>query len=134
MRASGWGTDGGYVARAVSGDGPLLIVQVETVAAVKGGELADIAATDGVDGMFVGPLDLAFSAGCNVDVDAPEVVAMRREIEAAAKKEGIILAGFAAGSHTPAAMLADGYDIVAAAADVALLRGAALECVRAARA
>ena len=50
-----------------------LIVQIETKAGLEA--LEDIAAVDGVDGMFIGPADLSASLGHPGQLDHPEVVA-----------------------------------------------------------
>ncbi len=67
-----------------------LIVQIETAEAV--GRIAEIAAVDGVDALFIGPADLAASMGHPGNMGHPEVVAM---IERAIK--GIVAAGKPAG-------------------------------------
>ena len=70
-----------------------LIVQVETAGAV--GRIADIAAVDGVDALFIGPADLAASMGHPGDLAHPEVVAMIeraiKAIVAAGKPAGILV-------------------------------------------
>ncbi|MBK6468914.1 MAG: HpcH/HpaI aldolase/citrate lyase family protein [Rhodobacter sp.] len=70
-----------------------LIVQVETAEAV--GRIADIAAVDGVDALFIGPADLAASMGHPGDLAHPEVVAMIeraiKAIVAAGKPAGILV-------------------------------------------
>ena len=69
-----------------------LIVQVETVAAME--QLEDIAAVPGIDGIFIGPADLAASMGHPGNPAHPEVMeaitsAMRR-IRAAGKPAGFL--------------------------------------------
>lgn len=59
VRASRWNQIPDYLSR--SDDEMCVIVQVESVAAL--GNLAQIAAVDGVDGVFFGPADLAASMG-----------------------------------------------------------------------
>ena len=51
-----------------------LILQVETLAALE--NLEDIATTEGVDGVFIGPTDLSASMGLRGQVDHPEVLAV----------------------------------------------------------
>jgi 4-hydroxy-2-oxoheptanedioate aldolase len=58
-RSSRWGRFGGYLARANDSTG--LLVQVETREAAA--NAAAIAAVDGVDGVLIGPSDLAASMG-----------------------------------------------------------------------
>ena len=70
-----------------------LIVQIETAEAV--GRIAEIAAVDGVDALFIGPADLAASMGHPGDMGHPEVVAMIeraiKAIVAAGKPAGILV-------------------------------------------
>ncbi len=69
-----------------------LIVQIETAEAV--GRIAEIAAVDGVDALFIGPADLAASMGHPGNLAHPEVVAMIeraiKAIVAAGKPAGIL--------------------------------------------
>jgi 4-hydroxy-2-oxoheptanedioate aldolase len=70
-RASGYGRVADYLARAE--DELCLLVQIETRAGLDA--LEAIAAVDGVDGLFVGPSDLAASLGHLGDPGHPEVIA-----------------------------------------------------------
>ncbi|MFM2356559.1 MAG: hypothetical protein RLZZ528_2295 [Pseudomonadota bacterium] len=89
-RATRYGLVENYTARA---DAEIcLLVQVETAEALR--NIEAIAAVDGVDGIFVGPADLAASMGHPGNPGAPEVRgaildAMRR-IRAAGKPAGIL--------------------------------------------
>ncbi|OYU42541.1 MAG: 4-hydroxy-2-oxovalerate aldolase [Burkholderiales bacterium PBB4] len=60
-RAAGYGAFGGPRHTELSNDGIALVVMIETPEAVA--NAAAIAAVDGVDGVFVGPNDLAHSMG-----------------------------------------------------------------------
>lgn len=89
-RASGFGGIADYVSRAE--DEICLILQLETALALD--RLEEIAAVDGVDGLFIGPADLAASMGYPGQLAHPEVVkaiedAIRR-IVAAGKPAGIL--------------------------------------------
>lgn len=89
-RASGFGLIAGYAAQA---DQELcLIVQVETTEALD--RIEAIAAVDGVDGLFIGPADLAASMGYPGQLGHPDVVAAIedavRRIVAAGKPAGIL--------------------------------------------
>ncbi|MCH2211174.1 MAG: aldolase/citrate lyase family protein [Fuerstiella sp.] len=53
-------------------DNSLVVVQIETPEAVSAS--ADIAAIDGVDVLFVGPLDLSVNLGCPGDFNEPRFV------------------------------------------------------------
>ena len=91
-RAAGYGAFGGPDHAKVSNDGIALIVMIETPEGVA--NAAAIAATDGVDAVFIGPNDLAHSMGHqNRWSDAPVQVAMQSAITAitsAGKCAGIL--------------------------------------------
>merc|ERR1712232_106328 len=103
----------------------LLMCQVETSMGVENTD--QILDVDGVDGIFIGPLDLAASLGHMGETDHPVVRAALEKVEAsAAKKPAKILAGFAAGRPL-ADMFSAGYRMVASTADMILVRQAAVE-------
>lgn len=89
-RATIFGRVPGYHRHA--SDEICLLVQVETVEALA--NIEAIAAVDGVDGIFVGPADLAASMGFPGEPGRPEVreavVAAIRRIRAAGKPPGIL--------------------------------------------
>lgn len=91
-RASRYGTVEGYLQRA--NDEICLLVQVETAAALT--RIEEIAAVDGVDGIFVGPADLAASMGFPGNTSAPQVQAAI--VDAITR---IRACGKPAGIHTP---------------------------------
>jgi 4-hydroxy-2-oxoheptanedioate aldolase len=68
-RASRFNTIPGYVADA--GQDICLLVQAETRAALA--DLQRISAVDGIDGVFIGPSDLAADMGFAGNLEAPEV-------------------------------------------------------------
>lgn len=70
-RASRWGRIGDYAKRA--NQELCLLLQAESVAALQ--NLDAIAATDGVDGVFIGPADLSASLGHVGDPEHPVVQA-----------------------------------------------------------
>jgi 4-hydroxy-2-oxoheptanedioate aldolase len=89
-RATRYGAVAGYTARA---DTEIcLLVQVETATALANVE--SIAAVDGVDGIFIGPADLAASMGHPGNPGAPEVrsaiLGGIARIRAAGKPAGIL--------------------------------------------
>lgn len=90
VRASRFGEVGGYVAGA--GEGICLLVQVETARALD--RLDDIAAVEGVDGVFIGPADLSASLGYPGEAGHPEVrkavMDALRRIRAAGKGAGFL--------------------------------------------
>ncbi|MBA4789580.1 MAG: 4-hydroxy-2-oxo-heptane-1,7-dioate aldolase [Rhizobiales bacterium] len=89
-RATQFGRVAGYAQKAA--DEICLLVQVETGEALD--EIEAIAAVDGVDGIFVGPGDLAASLGHASDLMNPRVVAAVedaiRRIRAAGKPAGVL--------------------------------------------
>ncbi|WP_369795987.1 HpcH/HpaI aldolase/citrate lyase family protein [Puniceibacterium sp. IMCC21224] len=116
-RGSNFGRIADYSASA--NDQMCLIVQIETRAAVEA--LDEIMAVDGVDGVFVGPADLACDMGYTNDMNNPvmlDVVAdTLRRITAAGKPAGIIdFPDAAIDQH-----FANGAQFVAVGADVVML-------------
>ena len=111
----------------------LCIVMVETREALE--RVDEIAATPGLDGIYIGPSDLALSLGLSPTLDVKEeahVEAVRR-IREACHRHGVAAgiqtaSGGAAREHAEA-----GFDIVTVATDAALLRAAASREVSAAR-
>jgi 4-hydroxy-2-oxoheptanedioate aldolase len=116
-RASRWGARRDYLETA--NDDTCLLVQVETVKALD--NLGSICGVDGVDGVFIGPADLAASMGHRGRPSHPDVQAA---IEAAIKT--IVASGKAAGTLTGDTALARRYlelgaSFVAVGIDVTLL-------------
>ena len=64
----------------------LVVVQIETAVAVEAAP--QIAAIEGVDVLFVGPLDLSVSLGCPGDFSPPHFVAALEKVVAACKSQG----------------------------------------------
>lgn len=64
-----------------------LIVQIESPEALA--NLDRIAGTPGIDGIFIGPGDLALRLGCPMDWTLPKMTAAEDAVAAAAKKHGI---------------------------------------------
>ncbi len=119
-RASAWNGRADYVQHA--NDGVCLLVQAETVTAIE--NLAAICALDGVDGVFIGPADLAASMGHLGNPNHPDVQAT---IDAAIRT--IVASGKAAGTLTgdveqAKRFLALGATFVAVGLDVSLMMGA----------
>lgn len=121
-RAARWGGVPDYLNRA--DEQMCLLVQIESKAGLT--NLDSIAAVDGVDGVFVGPADLAAAFGHRGEPDHPD---MRTTIADAIKS--VRAAGKAAGTlavdpNVIARRRAEGCSFIAVGTDVALLaRGAA---------
>ena len=115
-RAARWNRVGDYLDRA--GDELCLLVQIESVAGLAAVE--EIAAVDGVDGLFVGPSDLSASMGHRGRPRHPEVVAAvddaLRRIVAAGKPAGV----FATTPDAVESWVGLGATVVAVGVDVSL--------------
>lgn len=121
-RAARWGGVSDYLPRA--DEEICLLCQIETVDAIA--ELDNIAQVDGVDGVFIGPADLAASMGHLGNAGHPDVVktienAIQR-VRAAGKSAGILQTDL----HQAKRYIALGAQFVAVGVDVVLLRNAAL--------
>jgi len=122
-RVSRFGRIADYTANA--DDEICLLVQVENVAGLE--NLDAIAAVDGVDGVFIGPADLAASMGLRGQPLHPDVVAA---VEAAIKiiRQRGKAPGTLMGDEAEARRLLDlGYQFMAVGADVTLLAKATSE-------
>ena len=64
-----------------------LILQIETPQALA--NIDAIAATPGVDGLFIGPGDLSLRLGCPLDWKNPQMIAAQQTVAAAAARHGI---------------------------------------------
>jgi 4-hydroxy-2-oxoheptanedioate aldolase len=116
-RASRYGRVPGYLGKA--SDEICVIVQVETGAALA--QLEAIANVDGIDGVFVGPSDLAASLG---HLGNPQHADVQKAIEDAARRLKAIgkPAGILTGNEDEVRRyIGWGYQFVAVGADVGLL-------------
>lgn len=120
-RASRWNRIQGYLDQA--NEDVCLLVQIETPTALD--NLAEIVATDGVDGIFFGPADLSAAMGYRGQPGHPEVqAAIRRGIEtvrSAGKFAGVLMAD----RQVAQAYLDAGALFVAVGVDTSLLAQAA---------
>jgi 4-hydroxy-2-oxoheptanedioate aldolase len=118
-------TDGNtYGARA--NDEVLVLVQIETEVAVTNAE--EIAAVDGIDGLFVGPNDLAAAGGKGWpdvwDTD-PAYMAMIEKIPRVAAASGKIAGILARDAAMATRLIAMGYRFVGISSDIQVLMNAA---------
>lgn len=117
VRASGFSRDVEYLQHA--NEGICLLVQVESVKGLEA--LDEIIAVEGVDGVFIGPADLAASMGNLGNPGHPDIQAAIREaarrIRAAGKAAGIL----ATDEPVARTYLEWGYTFVAVGVDVLLL-------------
>ncbi len=112
-------------------DGTLTFAMIETATAL--GNVDAIAATPGIDGLFVGPYDLAtaLSNGAAQDVDAPQVAQAIDKICAAAKKAGKIPGIYSRNVEGALAMAKRGFHFVVAGNDQTTLREATVAQLKA---
>ncbi|WP_127476806.1 HpcH/HpaI aldolase family protein [Microbacterium sulfonylureivorans] len=116
-RSARWNRVDDYLAHAE--DHVSLFVQVETVEGVEAA--AEIAAVDGVDGVFVGPSDLAASMGALGQQTHPDVVAAVLRAFEAVRGAGKPVGVNAFDPTAAQAYLDAGASFVLVGADVALL-------------
>ena len=130
MGARSWG---GYTALQASGLSPseylreanrmtMVFAMVETVEALENVE--QIAATPGLDGLFVGPSDLSItlSRGARIDKLGQETVAAMARVAAAARANGLVAGAFGGNAEVIRAYQGLGFTFLAAAVDVDLLQ------------
>lgn len=108
----------------VANDEVIILAMVETKQALE--NVAEITATAGLTGVYIGPSDLALSLGSEpkLDHDDPVVVDAIKAILGAAKGAGI-RAGIHCGSSAYAKKMIElGFDLVTVGSDIRLLSGA----------
>jgi 4-hydroxy-2-oxoheptanedioate aldolase len=109
---------------ATLGDGPLCFVMVETREGVE--RIDEIVATPGLDGIYIGPADLALGLGLPPDLDKQEpehVAAVQRILEACQRHK--IVPGIQTGSGAAARKQADrGFRLVTFSKDSSVLPAA----------
>ena len=112
-------------------EGTLTLAMIETPTALANVE--DIAATDGIDALFVGPYDLstALSGGTAQDVQAPEVERAIDRIGEAARKAGKIPGIYCRDPERALATARRGFRFITVGSDLALLREGAAAQVKA---
>lgn len=125
VRATGWGTqttNEEYMRKCR--EELLVMVQVETLTAVEA--IDDIAAVDGIDMIFIGPLDLSCSVGKMGGFQDEEVSALLHTAEQRIRDSPCLLGGFRPPGRDLKEMFGEaGYNLVCGSADLGLLREAA---------
>jgi 4-hydroxy-2-oxoheptanedioate aldolase len=108
-----------------SNDLTTLLPMVETRRAL--GNLDDILAVDGIDGVFVGPFDLSInlSGGKVGGANDPDVQAALPKIVEAARKAGKIAGIYATGADEAKRFSAMGFNLVSAIGDAGLVQAGA---------
>lgn len=125
-RAARWNGVPGYLEKAE--EHVSLTVQIESGRAV--GNAREIAATDGVDALFVGPADLGATLGHLGDQAHPEVVEAVLETVRAGRAAGTPVGVNAFAPEQARMYLEAGADFVFVTADVTLLAAGAREAAR----
>jgi 4-hydroxy-2-oxoheptanedioate aldolase len=116
-----FGIDTGYGVPS-PGAGPLCLVMIESADALA--NVDAIAATHGVDGIFVGPFDLSLALGISLEEllsDRSESAPLSR-IVAACRRAGIIASGYAGATQRAGVLASHGLQLIAATTDDTILR------------
>lgn len=116
-RASGFGANADFLAKAH--EEICLLVQIESKTAVDA--LPEIAAVDGVDGLFVGPSDLAASLGHLGDPRNPAVQAVIAQVIRQVKQAGKFSGIFGLDAADARDKIALGVSFVSVGTDIGLL-------------
>jgi len=128
-RASRYGAAADYLHRA--NEETCVIVQLETPQAVS--RLAEIAAVPGIDGIFVGPGDLAAAMGHIGQANHPEVQSAVCAAAEEAARVGVPAGIVGPNPETVSRYIDYGFTFVAVASDMALMTGAARSALSAIR-
>ena len=123
----------GHEQTTAANDAVLLFAMIETADGFA--NLEEIAATPGLDGLFVGPADLSLGLGLDTfaDLTDPALLKALDEIVAAADGHDLVPGIHAPSPSAAAAMAERGFRFVSSAVDEDLLREAAESAVRGAR-
>lgn len=107
-----------------TGDGVLCFVMVETLDGLA--NVDEIAATPGLDGIYIGPSDLAISLGLGpgLDRDEPEHVAAVATILAACRRHHIVPGIHTGSARSAKNFAAKGFHLVTFGGDTGVLRAA----------
>jgi len=103
----------------------MLFAMIETQEALD--NLDAIAATPGLDGLFVGPNDLSISLGFGLGADpnTPEIDTALKRVVAAAKKNGLVPGAFGGSPEACRHYIELGFRFIAAASDVNMMAAGA---------
>lgn len=124
---------GGLDYLAHANDEILVLAMIETAEGLA--NLDAIVATPGLDGIYVGPSDLALALGHAPLAESPEPVMVEaiERIRAAVVAAGKIAGIFCSGGAGAAQRVAEGFDLVTPSNDAIMLRGAMAAAVATAR-
>jgi len=130
IRGSSWGRNVDYMKQCETD--LLVMVQVESLAGVQA--IPDIAAVEGIDAIFLGPMDLSCSIGKMGLFDDEQVKGLIQAAEQAVRDSDCLLAGFRSPGRDLKEMFDAGYSLVCGSVDVRLLQNAAFQDLEAAKA
>jgi 4-hydroxy-2-oxoheptanedioate aldolase len=102
---------------AMAGGEPFCIIMVESAQALA--ELDATLAVDGVDGIYVGPRDLSYSLGCELDPDDPVLKPALEQIRSAAAEAGKPVGIHASDGATARRYRGEGCNLITVASDAA---------------
>lgn len=123
VRASGWGyADYAQTTESLfetANRETLLIPQCETLGCLE--SIDEIAAMEGVDGIFVGPYDLSVALAKPAQMDDPKLAESIAHVLSVCHKHKKIAMIFAGDAKTAAARFKQGFDCVACSMDAILL-------------
>lgn len=94
----------------------LLIPQCETAACLD--RIEEVCSLEGVDGIFVGPLDLSTALGCPMELDHPRVLSAMDRIVSACQDNGKLSMIYCPDAQAAHAMAQKGYDSTTVGADL----------------
>lgn len=129
-RAARFGLDGPSAAGRARAE-TLVVAMIESGAGLAA--ILEIAAVDGIDMLFIGPLDLTADAGTYGDLGHPDLIAAIRDAENAITASGTMLGGALLPGDRPRDAFSRGYRLVTGVSDIGLLLGAARGAVGSAR-
>jgi len=101
-------------------DQTALVVQIEDAEALP--NLDEIAATDGVDVLFIGPADLSISMGIPFQWDNPRIAEAREAVAAAATKHGKFWGTVAGSAEQALPLVEQGARLINIGADLIMLK------------
>jgi 2-keto-3-deoxy-L-rhamnonate aldolase RhmA len=118
-RSVRWGLD----KAALNAASPLVIVQIETLGALD--QVEQIAALDGVDVLFIGPLDLSYALGTPLDFSSEPFKAAVDRVTSAAREHGKSAGILSTNADIAAGRAQEGFTFLPVGSDSTLLADAA---------
>lgn len=109
----------------------LVLVQIESVEAVA--NVDRILSVEGIDGVFVGPMDLSFSMGLRGSMDNPEFQSSIDTVLKAAKSHKKISGIWMGAGKSISERIAEGWQFISIGIDLSLLIAGAQSALNAAR-